>query len=365
MRSICHFSSVHRVDDTRVFFREVKGLLTRDFDVTLVARKGATLPCENKLTTIIFPEFKSRLLRVTLGNLKMLKILRTIKADAYQFHDPELLLVGLCLRLFGKKVIYDIHEDVEKQILSKAYLSKFQRRMFSFILGGLERRLVKHLSGIVCVIPNMLENFQVKSKVLFRNLPDYDYISNAKPSPRGKKFRIIYPGSLSENRGIIDVLDAINMLGTDTELVLFGNFTSPAFEERCRAHRAWQFVNYGGRVPVSRIYSEIQSSDLGLQYVRDTPSYRVGYPVKVFEFLSAGLPTIISDIGNRRNLFGDYVIYAPAEKPEGLAAEINRVIENREKYKRQFSENAVSFRETYSYKRELDNYVLFLEAIIR
>ena len=356
---------MHRIDDTRIFYREVKGLLSRGFDVTLVARMGATPPSSDKLTTIIFPEFKRRLFRVMLGNVKMLMILRSIKVDVYQFHDPELMFVGLCLRLLGRRVVYDIHEDLEKQLLSKTYLTKIQRSMFSFLAAGLERISIRQLNGIVCVIPVMLEKFKVNNKVLFRNIPNCDDISEAKPAPRGKNFRIIYPGSLSENRGIMDVLDAIELLGKGIELVLFGNFTSEVFEKRCREHPAWKYVVFGGRVSVSRIYSEIQSSDLGLQYVKDTPSYRVGYPVKVFEFLSAGLPTIISDIGNRRNLFGDYVIYAPAADPTELAKKINDVIQNKEEYKRKFSENMIPFRANYSYQHELDNYVRFLSEIIR
>ena len=363
MRSICHFSTVHRVDDTRVFFREVKGLLSHGIEVTLIARKGTVLPGHENLRTIIFPEFKSRLVRMTFGNLKMFRLVHRIKADVYQFHDPELLVAGLCLRLLGKKVVYDVHEDVKKQILSKQYLTSFKRRMLSGFIGGLERNLVKYFSGIVCVIPNMLEDFDIERKVLFRNFPDPTAILNAKPVPKGRKFRIIYPGSLSENRGIIDVLDAIEMLGNDIELVLLGRFSDLAFEKRCRDHQAWKKVRYEGRVPLGSVYSEILSADLGLQYVKDRPSYRVGYPVKVFEFLSAGLPTIVSDIGNRRSLFGEHAIYVKAENPAELSCKIREVQKNIVEFRRRASDNAASFREHHNYEHELNKYILFFESV--
>jgi len=51
-----------------------------------------------------------------LGGWRVLGLAYRQKADIYHFHDPELLTVGLVLRLLTKaKVIYDVHEDYRRK----------------------------------------------------------------------------------------------------------------------------------------------------------------------------------------------------------------------------------------------------------
>ena len=63
-----------------------------------------------------------------------------MRARFYHFHDPELLFVGLLLRLCtSAKVIYDAHEDLPATIYAKTYIPLKLRGIISKISNAGEK----------------------------------------------------------------------------------------------------------------------------------------------------------------------------------------------------------------------------------
>ena len=79
-----------------------------------------------------------------------------IDADIYHFHDPELLPVGLKLKKQGKKVIYDTHEDVPRQILSKYYIPSFVRPIIAKTFESYENRIAAKMDAVIAATPFIL-----------------------------------------------------------------------------------------------------------------------------------------------------------------------------------------------------------------
>ena len=129
---VCHLTSVHPPFDIRIFYKECISLANNGFDVTLIApRIESTERMGVKIIPIHLP--KNRFKRMLFVTFKMFQLAIKQKAKVYHFHDPELMLCGILLRLSGKKVIFDIHENVRLSLVSKDWLPKWMGKIIGAI----------------------------------------------------------------------------------------------------------------------------------------------------------------------------------------------------------------------------------------
>ena len=128
---VCHLSSVHPRNDIRIFLKECISLKDAGYDLSYVVADGLG---DDEIQTIkIFDvgKPKHRFTRIFFSSLKVIIKGATIKADVYHFHDPELALFCLVYRILGKKVIFDVHENVVEQIQDKTWLGNFQKKFLN------------------------------------------------------------------------------------------------------------------------------------------------------------------------------------------------------------------------------------------
>lgn len=264
----------------------------------------------------------------------MLIITLRQKSNLYHFHDPELFIVGFILKLFGKKVIYDVHEDLPKQVFNKTYLPKILIPMISKISEILENFFCKRLDGILTVVPTLEKRFLKinKNTILFRNFPDINLIDDAEKIDKDHNtFTIIYPGALSKLRGVEDAINVVGHYDGKVKLILAGTWSSQSFEKHCKQLSGWKYVKYIGRVSPKKVYSYMKTSDLGIHLIHDIPTSRIGYPVKAFEFMACGLPFLMSDVGNKKELFHDVCEFIKPGDINNIKSKIDYLIQNKEK----------------------------------
>ena len=110
MKRVCHLTSVHSSDDTRVFHKECVSLARAGYDVTLVA------PGESREELGVHIVGVGEKPVGTLNRLTSPFVKRAYEAalaldcELYHLHDPELLPYALKLKRHGKTVIFDSHE---------------------------------------------------------------------------------------------------------------------------------------------------------------------------------------------------------------------------------------------------------------
>ena len=118
---------MHFALDTRIFYRMCNSL-KEDFDVTLIAVHDKE-EVRDGVRIIPFRRMHQRNLRVFFSWFLMFWKAIKVNARIYHLHDPELIPCGLLLRLCGKQVIWDVHENIAEDIFDKPWI-KHQKRAY-------------------------------------------------------------------------------------------------------------------------------------------------------------------------------------------------------------------------------------------
>ena len=145
--NICHLTSVHPRSDIRIYKKEILSLRDSGHDVDFIVADGKMNDPRNRIFDV--GSSSNRLFRMLLTTRKIKKVALKLDANIYHLHDPELLPLGSYLKRKGKTVVFDSHEDVPKQILSKPYLNKGILKVISIIYGIYEEIICKKFDLII------------------------------------------------------------------------------------------------------------------------------------------------------------------------------------------------------------------------
>jgi glycosyltransferase involved in cell wall biosynthesis len=292
---ICHFTSVHPRFDSRIYYKQLKSLkkLTNDVCLVVADGKGNELTSDG-IQIIDAGKPRGRINRFLAARKKVYKKASEINADIYQFHDPELLKYGLKLKRKGKKVIYDSHEDAPRQILNKPYLKFLPKTLISGIVEKNENKIVAELDHVLCATDHITHRFQKYNQNAFtiRNYPVIDELK-ADINWDEKENKVCYVGAIARTRGIREMADAVNKSKATFELA--GKFSSDALKQEILDQDGdkIKFYGFADRSLVRKIY---RKSKAGLVTLHPTVSYKDALPVKMFEYMLAGVPVITSNI---------------------------------------------------------------------
>lgn len=330
-RKICHLTTVHVRYDTRIFVKECCGLAKNGYDVTLIVADGQGDEEKNGVNILDIGKPSGRLQRILTYYKKILKKALELEAEIYHFHDPELLRISSKLKKRNKKVIYDSHEDVPRQVLDKAYIPSFLRKTLSGTIERYENRVVSKLDGIVTVTPKLENRFlKYNNKVVqVRNYPELREFENVETTARSKKNTVCYIGSISKVRGVLNMIQAMHNQDKAT-LLLGGNFESEELRNKAISLPGWKNVKELGFLNRSEVKDTLINSLAGLVVLEPTRSYVDSIPVKMFEYMMAGIAVIASDFQYWRELIEseNCAIFVDPLKPEAIRAAISQLIDN-------------------------------------
>ncbi len=288
---ICHVTSVHNCLDERIFYKECISL-TKCYEVYLVAPN-----CEDKTingVTIKGIQLPYNRWKRMMTLYRIIPLLSSIDAEVYHFHDPELLYLGYIMKRKGKNVIFDSHEDIPMQIISKEWLPITLRKSISSIYKIIERFFLKRYTAVISVTPSIVQRLQKINPNTYQitNYPIYKEIEDYRKWNK----EIVFTGGISPQWMHLTILDSLKDLNV---VYLLAGRPESEFFEKMKSHPCWSKVDFRGLIKHTEVNQFIQHASAGVALNDYVPN--VGYKMgslgntKLFEYMMAGLPVIGTD----------------------------------------------------------------------
>jgi glycosyltransferase involved in cell wall biosynthesis len=327
---VAHLTSVHARGDVRIFEKEATSLARAGYETYLVVGDGRGDELRDGVQVVdVGAAPSSRLCRMLLQPWRILRRARALRADVYHLHDPELLPVGLTLRVCGAQVIYDSHEDLPRAVLSKHWIPAGRRRAIAAVVERIEDFVVRRLSAVVTATPHIERRFVSINPVCVA-INNYPQPVDLALDTQGPKLAraVCYVGGIGRIRGAVEMVRALEYV--DARLVLAGPFESHDTEAELRALPGWSNVDYRGVVTRQQVHEILAQAQAGLLFFHPEPNHVDAQPNKIFEYMSAGLPVLASDFPSWRELLvqsGAGLCADPFDH-EAIARMIERVLDD-------------------------------------
>ena len=194
----------------------------------------------------------------------------------------------LIAKIFRVKVIFHLLNAIDVFWEESSELS---RSLIMFVLNKSDVLIVQSngiknfIGGIsntgVVVIYNGVELWRYNRIYL------KDYYSE-------RKLQVIFIGGLSKNKGVFDILRAVQLINNiDIRFTFVGGGPVNEFVDYAKR------IDVSGRVSFTGIISEEKKVDLFMHsHIFVLPSYAEGQPVAILEAMAAGLPIISTSVGS-------------------------------------------------------------------
>lgn len=275
-------------------------------------------------------------------------------------------------KLLGAKIILDIHD-----IVPEFYASKFNKTSKSLLfkaLAVLEKASIAFSDHVI--ISNHIWGKKLLSRSVSNekcsvvmNYPDDAIFYRRDRVRNDDKFVMIYPGTLGWHQGLdiaIAAFAKIKDQAPEAEFHIYGR--GP---EKMNLKNLITELNLERKVfikdtmPIDKIANVMANADLGLIPKRNDPFGGEAFSTKILEFMSLGVPIIVSETKIDKFYFNDTVL--KFFKPDDIddLAQCMLLLRKDKALRDRLVENAFMFVDNYCWKKKKCEYFELVDALTK
>jgi glycosyltransferase involved in cell wall biosynthesis len=364
---VAHLTSVHHAFDVRIFRKQCTTLSRAGNEVVLVAAHPQGGQYDG-VTLHALPLPRGRLERMTRTGFHLFCAALRQRADLYHVHDPELLPWAQLLRMTGRRVVFDMHENVPLALLTKAWIPAPLRRPVHLGYRAVERVLLGGLPVVFAESSYGKHYAWVREHVCVLNMPLASELTGIQ-EPKHARPSVGYLGTVTAQRGSAQTLEALGLLrarGLDVHFDCLGPADAGhAAALRARATELGLSLHLPGRVSCAEGWRQMARCHVGLAVLEAIPNYVESYPTKLFEYMALGLPVVATDAPLYRSVVErfDCGRCVDPQRPEQLADALAWLLGHPEEAAAMGARGRRAVLEHFSWEREFAKLHAFYEQL--
>jgi len=317
-----------RVDKVSLF------LTRKGFDVTLVGRCYGDSPALEERpyhTKRMRLLFRRGWIFYAEYQLRLFLYLLFKQCDILVANDLDTLLPNYLVSKWKKKeLVYDSHEYFcgELSVVSKPISLKVWSRI--------ERYCFPKLKRVITVSQSIVDQYEKEYGIrpfLVRNIPSSKTfpLTATRQSigmPEDKTVLILQGNSIVKERGGEEVVEAMKFLPEYHLFVVGDGSLVPQLKERTKELKLENRITFIPRQTPEKLFNYTALADIGLCLDKNvSPNASFSLPNKIFEYIKAETPLVVSDLPERVHIVKQYCLgeVAEAVEPVAIAEAVKRL----------------------------------------
>ncbi|MBQ2581416.1 MAG: glycosyltransferase, partial [Ruminococcus sp.] len=187
------------------------------------------------------------------------------------------------------------------------------------------------------------------------------------PNAKSEDNTVCYIGALTEDRGITNDILAASKAGV--KLLLAGDFDPASYGEQVKKMPEYSCVEHLGFLDREQVRLAMQRSKIGMFTLRDKGQYfKIDtFGIKVYEYMSMGLPVILSDCEYNRKMVEKYKfgLCVDQENTDEVAKAIRTILDNPELAKRMGENGRKAVAERFNWGIEEKRLFKLYESVLK